>query len=355
MITFLSEVCSLLEAGEDIAIVTIALQSGSTPRESGAKMAVRADGSIIGTVGGGLMEANCIELGRALLKDGSPAAAVRTFDLTNEEAAKAAMVCGGRLTVVAERFGRSGNSQDTQGLQALRSVIQHLEKGSTCRLQTEYAWLAAAGQAEQAGQAAMDSREELKYMSPVSHAVSISGGDASLRDMEAGLDCHEAGCRFTEGFSPCARLYIFGGGHVALPTARLARTVGFAVTVLDDRAEFACHERFPDSDVRVLPDFESAFAGLHVTPNDFLVIMTRGHMHDRTVLEQALKTPARYVGMIGSRRKRDALYDVLRQRGVSEGAIARCHCPIGLSIQAQTPEEIAVSIVAELIQCRAAE
>lgn len=352
MITFLSEVCSLLEAGEDIAIVTIALQTGSTPRESGAKMAVRADGSIIGTVGGGLMEANCIELGRALLKDGSPAAAVRTFDLTNEEAAKAAMVCGGRLTVVAERFGRSGDSQDTQGLQALRSVIQHLEKGSTCRLQTEYAWLTAAGHAEQA---AMDGKEELKYMRPVSHGVSISGGDASLRDLEAGLDCNEAGCRFTEGFSPCARLYIFGGGHVARPTAQLARTVGFAVTVLDDRAEFASRERFPESDVCVLPDFESAFAGLHVTPNDFLVIMTRGHMHDRTVLEQALKTPARYVGMIGSRRKRDALYDVLRQRGVTEGAIARCHCPIGLSIQAQTPEEIAVSIVAELIQCRAAE
>jgi xanthine dehydrogenase accessory factor len=352
MITFLSEVCSLLEAGEDIAIVTIALQTGSTPRESGAKMAVRADGSIIGTVGGGLMEANCIELGRALLKDGSPAAAVRTFDLTNEEAAKAAMVCGGRLTVVAERFGRSGESQNTQGLQALRSVILHLEKGCACRLQTDYAWLTAA---EPAGHAAMGGREELKYMRPVSHDVSISGGDAPLRDLEAGLDCHEAGCRFTEGFSPCARLYIFGGGHVALPTAQLARTVGFAVTVLDDRAEFACHERFPDSDVRVLPDFESAFAGLHVTPNDFLVIMTRGHMHDRTVLEQALETPARYVGMIGSRRKRDALYDVLRQRGVSEGAIARCHCPIGLSIQAQTPEEIAVSIVAELIQCRAAE
>jgi xanthine dehydrogenase accessory factor len=134
----------------------------------------------------------------------------------------------------------------------------------------------------------------------------------------------------------------------------MASMTGFAVTVLDDREEFASPQRFPQARTVVLPDFGQAFAQLTITPQCYVVIMTRGHLHDKTVLEQALKTPACYVGMIGSRRKRDALYDQLRSEGVDESSIARCHCPIGLEIGARTPEEIAVSIMAEIIACRAA-
>ncbi len=336
---FISDICTLLEAGEELVLVTIALQTGSTPRESGARMAVRADGSIMGTVGGGLMEANCITLGRDLLADSSAGAAIRTFDLTNEEAAKAAMVCGGRLTVVAERLG----AHPPSCLAALHTLRKHLEEGRACHLVTEYTW---------ASTTELSGTEKLRRMQPTAHTVTAV---PLTRDLTCELECGETGCRFTEAFSPQPRLFIFGAGHVAKPTAQLAHTVGFDVLVLDDRAEFANSARFPESRTFVLPDFAHAFDGLQVTPNDFLVIMTRGHMHDQTVLEQALDTPARYVGMIGSRRKRDALYEVLRKKGVTDAAIARCHCPIGLSIKAQTPEEIAVSIVAELIQCRAGE
>jgi len=345
MMTLLSEVCSLLDAGESVALITIAGQSGSTPRESGAKMAVRADGSILGTVGGGVMEARSMELGLALLNGSLADAAIRTFDLTNEEAAKSAMVCGGRLTVLAERID-CRSAADTQ---LLRNLKETLLGGRACRCVTEYRWAS-----QPVAAAAEASSETLRYMHSVARRLETADGGGASGQIPCELQCGEQGCVFAEMFFPQPRLFIFGAGHVAKPTAHMAHMVGFSVTVLDDRAEFAHPARFPQSQVRVISDFFHAFEGLGVTPGDYLVIMTRGHLHDCTVLEQALTTQARYIGMIGSRRKRDALYETLRSKGVAEQSIARCHCPVGLSIQAQTPEEIAVSIVAELIQCRAA-
>lgn len=354
MMSFLHEVCALLDAGEDIALVTIALQSGSTPRENGARMTVRADGSIVGTVGGGIMEANCIGLGKELLTRPDAMAAVRTFDLTNEQAALAAMVCGGRLTVVAERVSGTGNNVPVPegGLStpaALRVLRDHLALGQTCRMVSTYVWQAEATtlQREETG-----APEALRFMRPAHCTVTVEGQNVST-DTACELQCDDAGCRFSAVFFPQPRLFIFGAGHVAVPTAQLAASVGFGVTVLDDRAEFASAQRFPGMQVRVLNDFSRAMEGLGVHARDYVVIMTRGHMHDRTVLEQALATPAVYVGMIGSRRKRDALYDAMRANGITQQAIDRCHCPIGMDIKARTPEEIAVSIVAELIRCRA--
>jgi len=121
--------------------------------------------------------------------------------------------------------------------------------------------------------------------------------------------------------------------------------------VLDDRSEFANQERFPKADeLRVLDRFENAFSGLSADSNSFLVILTRGHSHDRTVLAQALRTQAGYIGMIGSHRKRDTIYQSLRDEGFTNADLDRVHCPIGLDIGGETPEEIAVSIVAEMIE-----
>jgi xanthine dehydrogenase accessory factor len=128
---------------------------------------------------------------------------------------------------------------------------------------------------------------------------------------------------------------------------------GFRVEVLDDRAEFARSDRFPEaSGVHVLPSFYQAMTGFPIDSAAHIVIVTRGHLHDKTVLAQALKTPADYIGMIGSRRKRDTIYKELRKEGFSDADLARVHCPIGLDIGAETPEEIAVSIVAEMISVR---
>ncbi len=150
-------------------------------------------------------------------------------------------------------------------------------------------------------------------------------------------------------------LYLFGAGHVALQVANLAQNVHFQTIVLDDRQEFANSDRFVTAaEVKVLSSFEQALEGLEIDNDSYMVILTRGHSHDKTVLRQALGAPARYIGMIGSTRKRDAIYKALRNEGVTARELERVHCPIGLAIKAQTPEEIAVSIVAELIRKRAA-
>jgi xanthine dehydrogenase accessory factor len=157
----------------------------------------------------------------------------------------------------------------------------------------------------------------------------------------------------TELIAPEETVYLFGAGHVSRETAMLASRIGFETVVLDDRPEFANRERFPEADeIHVLSSYEQAMDNLVIDSRGYIVILTRGHLHDKTVLGQAVTTPARYVGMIGSRKKRDAIFRALAAEGISQNDLARVHSPIGLSIGAETPAEIAVSITAELIRVR---
>jgi xanthine dehydrogenase accessory factor len=149
-------------------------------------------------------------------------------------------------------------------------------------------------------------------------------------------------------------VYLFGAGHISKQVALLADMVNFQVSVLDDREEFANKHRFREAqDIKVLSSFENAFSTLLINQNSFIVIVTRGHVHDKTVLIQALKSKAGYIGMIGSRKKRDAIYASLLNHGFTNNDLERVHSPIGLEIKADTPEEIGISIVAELVQVRA--
>lgn len=148
-------------------------------------------------------------------------------------------------------------------------------------------------------------------------------------------------------------VYCFGAGHVAVPTAKIAAMTGFRVVVIDDRADFASMERFPEAyELRVIEDFEKAFEGLSIDTDSYIIILTRGHKFDRIVLEGSLKTGAGYIGMISSRIKREAIYKALLEKGIRQEQLEKVHSPIGLSIGGETPEEIAVSIVAELINER---
>jgi xanthine dehydrogenase accessory factor len=156
-----------------------------------------------------------------------------------------------------------------------------------------------------------------------------------------------------EPIRPPQTVYLVGAGHVSQPTAHLAALVGFRVVVFDDRLAFANRERFPDADeVRVLADFEHPFDSLAIDTHSFIVIITRGHLYDKVVLSRALRTNAGYIGMIGSLRKREAIFGSLLKEGFSQADLARVHSPIGLDIAAETPAEIAVSIVAEMIRER---
>ena len=149
-------------------------------------------------------------------------------------------------------------------------------------------------------------------------------------------------------------VYIFGAGHVSQKLASLTALVGFQTVVLDDRRDYANDQRFPQADdIIVTEDMETCMKDITISGNSYLVIVTRGHAYDMAVLKQALRTDAGYIGMIASKRKRDLIYQYLRQSGIQEDELARVHSPIGIDIEAETPEEIAVSIVAELIQERA--
>jgi len=320
---FVRSVCGLVEAGETFVLATVVESSGATPRSSGAKMAVRRDGSIFGTVGGGLGEAMACRVGQELMGAGDGMARLLFVDMTQELAAESDMICGGGLSILLETVEPDGG-----GAVAYRELDTLLRKGIPSTLSTRC--------------------EGTDALRAVNHIVLKSVDVETPRFERRGMDTF-----LWEPFIPPAPLFIFGAGHVSLFTAKVAAMAGFRTVVLDDRADFANRERFPQADeVVVLPSFTNCCDGLGVGEDGFIVVVTRGHMHDRTVLAEALKTKARYVGMIGSRKKRDAIYASLLADGFTQADIDRCYCPIGLTIGAQTPEEIAVSIAAELILVR---
>jgi xanthine dehydrogenase accessory factor len=178
--------------------------------------------------------------------------------------------------------------------------------------------------------------------------------------------CHAAGARLVQPsetgpalfFEPIQQppgILLFGAGHIGTVVSRLAKTIGFRVSVFDDRGDFANCERFPEADEIYAMPYGEVFEKVKITESSYVVIVTRGHRGDRLVLERVLKSavsPA-YIGMIGSIRKRDAVYREMVKYGISEQALSKIHSPIGLNIGAQTPEEIAISIIAEIIKVKA--
>lgn len=152
---------------------------------------------------------------------------------------------------------------------------------------------------------------------------------------------------------PPLELIICGGGHVGLAVAQAGLFLGFRVTVIDDRAEFVARERFPDERIHLIADdFVVALQSLKLTSASHLVIVTRGHKHDEICLQEVIGKPARYIGMIGSRRRTTTIRAHLKREGVSDESLRRIYAPIGLDIGAQTPEEIALAILAEIVMVR---
>jgi xanthine dehydrogenase accessory factor len=248
------EIVRIKEKGEEAALVTIVSATGSTPREEGAKMLVKPDGTIIGTIGGGNLEAQVINEAVGVIKQGKPKRL--HMSLTAKEAEEAGMICGGDLEV------------------------------------------------------------------------------------------------FIEPILTAPTMYIFGGGHISLPLAQMGKLLGFKIAIIDDRAEFASTKRFPEAEMVLAGDFSKAFSKLKIDKTSYIVIVTRGHQNDELVLEWAVGTPAKYIGMIGSQTKVKTVFSHLLAKGVSKGRLDSVYSPIGLEIGAQTPEEIAVSILAEIIKVR---
>lgn len=184
----------------------------------------------------------------------------------------------------------------------------------------------------------------LKEMDDISRDLIDRAFDKVIPQMEKNI--------LVEPFYPKPRLIIFGGGHIALPLSQLAHDIGFSVNLVDDRPKFANKQRFKDIDQVICEDFEKSFDQLSITNNDFIVIVTRGHRHDGVCLRNSLKYNPKYIGMIGSKRRVKAMMEDLSNEGYSNELLDKVCSPIGLDIGAVTPGEIAISIVAELIQYR---
>jgi xanthine dehydrogenase accessory factor len=248
------EIVQLRREGRSGAVATIVNVRGSIPSFKTAKMLVRDDGSIVGTIGGGCVEAEVWQAAREVIESEKPR--TLTFDLNQDPKYDTGLVCGGTLEV------------------------------------------------------------------------------------------------FVEPVLPPALLYLFGAGHVAVNLCQVAATAGFNVIVADDRSSYATQERFPAAREVYALDFDAAIEKVVPNENSYIVIVTRGHRDDMRILRWAVQTRARYVGMIGSRRKVIEIFKALQKEGVPAHLFDRVHAPIGIDIGAVTPEEIAVAITAELIAIR---
>ncbi len=308
--------------GERVVWCVIVSAEGSTPRGVGAKMAVFADGSAWGTVGGGAVEYQVIEYAKTL----GERAELRDFDLYQGGNASIGMVCGGSVRIGFLPFR-------PDGVEHLETILGQLQApgDSWLRIDLEGSGACGLSLCERAAEPADQSMHPTEPM-----CEALPGG----------------GVRLMEPAARGGMVYIFGGGHVSKALVPVLLPLGFSVTVMDPRPELMQPERFPGTKL-LCAGFDLLPAALSITERDYAVVMTPGHEYDLAVLIQVLRTPASYIGCIGSKRKNAYVNQRLRETGFSEADVARIHAPIGLPIQAKTPEEIAISIAAELILHRA--
>jgi xanthine dehydrogenase accessory factor len=328
----LDSIIKSLEQGQPAVLGTIVASSGSAPRTSGARMLTLADGSLAGTVGGGVVEGACQAESRKMLENGELYSEFQ-FQLTAEEAAESGMVCGGAVRVLLNRISPA----ELDLFASLRTAYRHGERPILVTLLPYGNTPPSLAMVGQEG---------------TTIPASIMNQAAAYNKRIAAVITDGRHCAFIEPLVPPGTVHIAGAGHVGLAVADLADYVGFNCIVIDDRNDFADPGRFPKAkEVRVISHFTDCLQGLG--PEDYVVIVTRGHQFDRDVLAQALKTQAGYIGMIGSSKKRQAVYDSLLETGFNEEDLKRIYSPIGLDIGSDTPQEIGLSIVAELVKVRA--
>jgi len=319
---------------------------GSTPQKAGAAMLIYGDGSQAGTLGGGCVEA---EVKRRALHDlnesGRPA--IHTFCLDDDYGWDDGLICGGRMTILADPLANSTHlDRATRYYHQLRTFAECgagftesivIGDAAGLPLGDRYLFDAAGAPASHLAE------------SPAWDVVSAQLAPLASRPQPA----TRAGFAYLPTL-PRVTVFLVGGGHVGQAVARLASEVGFDIWVLDDRDRFVSPERFPTASRRLVGDIGTTLRDLasSLTASTYAVILTRGHSHDEEALYHLARTDCGYVGMIGSKRKIRMIFEDLVAKGIPEEALARVHAPLGYNIGSQTVPEIAVSIVAELIACR---
>lgn len=341
---FLARLAELLAGGERLALCTILRLVGSGPRRPAAKMLVREGGESVGTVGGGVLEARVTAWAHEVL--GTGGAVCRPFALDLEQASDEGMTCGGEVEVLIEPL--DGTPAGRTFFDRVLAVLRRAERGCLVTaisqagegVVTEHFLLAGGRSVASLPPSARGLPEDLVH-APAPAAPWL---------VERGAFRY-----FLEPLAPPITVVVCGGGHIAVHLVPLCHLLGFRTVVVDDRADFASRERFPlATDLIVVPSLEHGLEGLPIGDSSYVVIVTRGHGRDQAILRQSLQCRPGYIGMIGSRRKRALVFEQLASEGFTPDDLARVICPVGLPIGAETPEEIAVSIAAELVATRAA-
>lgn len=322
---FWQKVQTQLKANNPVILAMVMEKKGSAPRGVGAHMLILSDGATVDTIGGGPLEYLAIQEAKQNLKNGK--SIVQTFSLNNATAGEYGMVCGGQLTVALYCLQQ-------------KDLVQ-VEKALTLINTKNKIVLSLSWQNENFDFKVYDLAE--------SFALKEKLTKKSLLQMDT---TNQSG-QYLEIMKQSPRVYLFGGGYVAQEVAKLLPNLEFEYIVLEERSEFAKKELFPDAKRIVVVDYADFSKQVEIKNSDYVIVVTNGHTKDTLVLESLLKNPPAYIGVIGSRYKKIHVENYLAEKGFSEDLIKQIIMPIGLDIKAETPSEIAISIVAQLIQKRA--
>lgn len=335
----------ILAEGKTAALSTIISSKGSLPMSEKSKMLVTPEGTIIGTVGGGCLEADVWTEAREVMEAGK--SHIQQFILTEKYAGESGLNCGGIVEILTEPLPQDGR----EIFRALLALKDTGHRGTLVTILTDHTRYPE-------GHRKLLMRDDGTTVGSLGDAVLAAfvverGWDVMQGEnfavVDYALDDGEMLQLFMEPVLPTPTVYVFGGGHVSFFIVRAAKLAGFKVKVIDDRPAFANSERFPQADEAIVMEFDQIGERFDFGQDDYVVLVTRGHQHDQHIIEQIYACDARYLGMIGSKSKIAKMWKRLESKGITHTYLDKIHAPIGLNIGADSPEEIAISVVAELI------
>ena len=342
------EAVNLLGKEEQLVMATVIRTKGSTPQKPGAKLLVRRDGTGVGTLGGGCVEGDIWYAASQLMRRGGDAQ-YREYELNEDLAAEDGLVCGGTMFFLIDPV----YSPD-QYIDYAKEIDAAYEGGPSVALASLIK--SADGRPPAVGSKIFIREDGSTEGSLGDLTLDRDASARALSLMAMGRNDYvitDTGAEyFLEAYTTPPQLVICGGGHVSRALADHAKPLGFRLFITDDREEFANSQRFPEADIVVAKKPEEALTELPINANTFIVVATRGHRFDNVALAAAADTSARYVGLMGSKRKTILIYEDLVRMGIDEQRLREIRSPIGLDIHARTPEEIAVSIMGEILMFR---
>ena len=337
-----------LDDKNPMVVATVVRTSGSTPQKSGAKLLVREDGSGVGTLGGGCVEGDIWFAAQELLKRGGDAE-LRDYQLNEDLAAQDGLVCGGTMYFLIDPVRETDPYRDfaAQAVDAYAggspmAIVNITAAPSDSNVAVGSKMLVRENGDTQGGLG----DEVIEAMTVEKARDLMAMGKNDYLHLDSGIEC------YIEAYTTPPTLVLIGGGHVSKAIAPIAKSVGFRIFVFDDREQFSNPDRFPEADITMVGDYRDGFDKLPVNANSFVVVASRGHQFDDAAVSGALRTPASYVGLLGSKRKTILIYEELIRNGFDPEELRRINAPIGLDIGGRTPEEIALSVMSEIVAFR---